>query len=476
MARYLIPKLYRENWVAAKDDIDLFVSLYISPSADQILHPTDEQAGFIEQAETGKYDELWMAGGNSAGKTWTGKFLATKWACYKLKPGKPYKSYQEFLNAPYNVLCTGPEQKQAMELWEKVEESFKKSPILKYKVKEITTGTRRRTHPAIVLKNGAIIDAIGLHDKGKHVEGEAYDLILINEPADVRHLLHVVEKVLTPRTWRRGGVIAGFGTPKGRGDYWLLWRRGQKKDVSGADNPFYDHHVFSCYVDSRSNPFANQDKIKRFLQSKNQDLIDERIRGRFTDTASLAFPDSLIEKIIDETLPEHIDKSSFRQYIHGVDFGRKDDYTVCVTFDATEEPYTMVNFYRKGGGIATWEEILNDLLTIYRQYGGDFIIDATSSAGDMQMEWLTDMGIPFYPYQFGGSPGRKIKLINNLQDFIARGLIRIPYIYQLREELHMYPRDMNDKKLETDCVMALALACYGLKEYRIVGVPQPYTR
>jgi phage terminase large subunit-like protein len=446
-----------------------------SPDPDQVLHPTKDQGNFIKEAETGNYDELWMAGGNSAGKTYTGKFMGAKWACFKIKPGKIWKSYEEFKNSPYSILCTGPEQKQAIELWEKIEESFKDSPFLKHKVAEITTGTRRRTHPTIVLKNGTTIDAIGLHDKGKHVEGEAYDLVLINEPADVRALLHCIEKVLTPRTWRRGGVIAGFGTPKGKKDYWLLWRQGQA-EINGLPNQFYNPRVYSCYVDSRDNPFADQEKISRFLESKNEELIEERVEGKFTDSGFAAFSDEELEAITDENLSDHIDKSSFRQYIHGVDFGRKGDYTVCITLDITHEPFTLVNFYRKGGGVATWEEILNDLLDISKEYGGDFVIDATAAAGDMQEEWLNDIGIPFYPYQFGGSPGRKIALVNNLQDFIGKKMLRIPYIDQLLEELRSYPRDLNDKGLETDCVMSLALAAYGAKEYRVIGIPEPYSR
>lgn len=472
MTRHLIPKLYKENWQKAKNDTRLFTSLYISPNADEVYYPTEDQLAFIKKAESGDVDELWMAGGNSAGKTWTGKFLGTKWACYKTKPLKPWESYSKYKNSPYNILCTGPEQKQAMELWEKVEASFKNSPFLKFKVESVTTGTRRRTHPCIKLKNGTIIDAIGLHDKGKHIEGEAYDLIMINEPADVRHLMHCVEKVLVPRTWRRGGIIAGFGTPKGKNEYWLLWRRGRKVFEDGGHNPYYDETVWSCYVDSRANKYADQGKIKKFINSKNEDLILERIEGKFTEAASLAFPDTAVEDITDEDLAEEIDPSSYRNYLTGVDFGRKEDYTVAMTFDITDEPFTMVNYYRKGGGIGTWEEIFSDLYSIYKKYGGDFIVDATASAGDMQTSWLTDMGIPYYPYQFGGSPAKKVALINNLQDFISRGRLRIPYIHQIREELHMYPRDMKDKGLETDCVMALALACWGLKNYRISGVPE----
>ena len=416
----------------------------------------------------------WVVTGNS-GKTFCLKFLATQWAVYKIKPSKKYKNAEDYRRSEYNILCTGPEQKQAMELWEKIEDSFRLSPFLRHKVKSVTTGTRRNTHPVITLKNGVNIEAIGLQDKGKHIEGQAYDLILINEPADARHLMEIFEKVLQPRTWRRGGAIIGVGTPKGKGDFYHLWKKGQLM-VGGQKNPDFDEKVYSCYVDSRDNPYADQESISRYLTTQNEAIISERIEGKFTDSDQLAFPDSQIESILDETLSEKIGYSSMREYIHGVDFGRKEDYTVCMTFDMTEEPYTLVNYYRKGGGVGTWEEIFNDLLNIYQEYQGDFVCDATAMGGDMQMEWLDDMGIPSIPFQYGGSAGKKISLINNLQRFISEKKIRLSVHYTIISELHGYPRDLNDKGLETDSVMALALACWGIKDYRINNIIEPYKR
>ena len=471
----LVPEVYKKYYKKGKTDIDIFTKVFISPDADHIMEPTESQKRFIDKAVSGDYKELWKAGGNSCGKTYAAKFLATQWTVYKIKPGKTYTDLNDFNNAEYNVLCTGPEQKQAMELWEKVEDSFRLSPFLRHKVSKVTTGTRRNTHPMIGLKNGVRIEAVGLHDKGKHVEGQAYDLILINEPADARHLMETFEKVLEPRTWRRGGVIIGVGTPKGKNDYYRLWSRGQLM-INGHKNPHFDETVYSCYVDSRDNPHADQASIQRYLGTQNEGLIKERVEGKFTDSEQLAFPDSQIEAIIDDKLSTKIGRSSMRQYIHGVDFGRKEDYTVCCTFDITNEPFVLVNYYRKGGGIGTWEEIFSDLLKIHQEYGGDFICDATAMGGDMQMEWLDDLGIPNIPFQYGGTKGKKIMLINNLQRFISEGKIRMPAHYELVQELHQYPRDLGDKGLQTDSVMALALACLGINEYRINSYPESYRR
>ena len=447
----------------------------MSEGKGKILRHTEEQLRFHKAMSSGKYDEGWLAGGNSAGKTWAAKFIGVHFANYKFKPKVIWDDYEKFLAAPYNILCTGPESKQAMELWEAIEEGFQKSPILRHKIEEIHTGTRRKVHPYIKLKNGTIIEAVGLHDKGKHIEGQAYDLILIQEPPDVRHLVHCYEKVLIPRTWRRGGMIIGVGTPKGKGEYYQLWRKGRKK-VGGKENSYYDYKVYSQYADSRSNQYANQEKINRYLETKNDELIQERIEGKFTDSSFSAFKDKDVEKVIDEQMIIGIDPSTNHEYLTGVDFGRKVDYTVCITWDVSVRPYRMVNYYRKGGGYISWAQIFDDILNIYKKYGGEFIVDATASSGDIQSEWLDDLEIPYIPYQFAGSPSKKVALINNLQDYISKGLFKMPDIAQVVEELHMYPGDLNDKGMETDCVMALALVAHGAKDYGPVGLPEPINR
>lgn len=471
-----LPDIYTNNYVPAEFDPSLFISTYISPDLHEPVQPTEEQLKFMNAMLSSDYAEGWFAGGNSSGKTWTARFMGVHWATYKIKPGKePYKNFDAFQSTPYSILCTGPESKQAMELWQHIEQAFRDSPILKYNVANVTTGSRRFTHPAIELTNGTTIEAVGLHDKGKHVEGQAYDLILINEPPDVRHLIHCFERVLLPRTWRRGGIVCGFGTPKGKGEYYNLWRRGQKK-LDNMDNKYFEERVYSQYADSRSNPYADQDMILQSIEGKNEDWVRERVEGRFTDSSFAAFKDTEIESCIDEKLADSIAPTTNHQYITGVDFGRKGDFTGAITWDVSVKPHLQVNVYRAGGGAVSWENIFEDLLKIFNRYGGEFIIDATGSGGDMQSTWLDDLNIPHIPFQFGGSPAKKVALINNLQNYINLKKFKMGIHEQLLEELRQYPADLEDKTIMTDMVMALALVAWGAKNYEPLGAVEFYSR
>lgn len=463
-----LPEIYEKSYVPAEFDPELFVSVFISPDISKPLTLTSEQLRFIKAIVSGNYDEGWFAGGNSSGKTWTAKFLATMFATYKIKPGKKgFSDVEEYKRTPYNILCTGPESKQAMELWEHIEKAFKDSPILNQNVIEIHTGTRRNIHPYIKLRNNVIIEAVGLHDKGKHVEGQAYDLILINEPPDVRHLTHCFEKVLFPRTWRRGGIICGFGTPKGKGEYFTLWRRGQEI-LDDLPNKYFEPRVYSQYSDARTNQFADQETILKGMSNKSEDWVKERVEGRFTDSNASAFKDTDFEMCIDTNLKESIAPSSNHQYITGVDFGRIGDFTAAITWDVSVFPHVQVNSYRAGGGALTWENIVRDLLNIYKKYKCEFVCDSTGMAGDMQQEWLEDLGIPYIPFTFSG-PTKKVKLINNLQDYVEKRSFRMPFIEQLVEEIRLYPANMDDKDIQTDMLMALALTAWGARNYEPLG-------
>lgn len=460
-----LPEIFEKNWIPSENNPELFVSVFASPDFNKPMGLTEPQLKFIKAMLSGNYLEGWFAGGNSAGKTWAAKFMAMMFGCHKIRPGKKkFATMEEYSMAPYNILCTGPENKQALELLIAIEDGFKNSPLLMHKVVEVRSGTKKEIHPYIRLDNGVKIEAIGLHEKGKHIEGQAYDLVLINEPADAKHLIECWERVLFPRTWRRGGLICGFGTPKGKGEYYNLWRRGQEF-LDDLPNQYYEPQVYSQYADSRTNKFADQDTIVRALDGKSEEYIRERVEGRFTDNTAAALKDSDIDMVIDTELKNPIAPSTYHQYIHGVDFGRLGDYTAIITWDVSVIPHIQVNTYRAGGGAVSWENIFEDLMKIYRRYGGELIVDATGMGADMQMEWLNDLGIPYIPYQFAGSPGKKIALVNNLQDFVEKRKFRMPYDEQLLEEMRIYPANMDDKSIPTDMFFALALVAWGARNY-----------
>ncbi len=469
---------YAKYFKLGKDDPEIFISKIVSPAhwrnpitgQEEEMRPNGPQLKWLKNSIM-PYNVF--AAGNSSGKSFGSAFKAVWFANYKKKPGKNYGSYAEFISQPYKVLLSGPESKQAMSLFEQVEFLLKNSPYLSQKIVSITTGTKRDPHACIDLDNGASIHAISTKNKGKHIESGDFDLIIFDEPADEPHLSYVIDKVLVPRMFRRGGVLDLVGTPKDSPEFLDWYRKG-----CSSEDEFYDpryvepESYYSQNASSFENPFADQEKIQQYASTKNEDIIQERLYGKFVNFSDSAFPETVIHACLNPELPVHIEPSDGRIYVTGVDFGRKNDFTVAVTLDVTEFPFTVVDFGRWGGGNVSWEFIFNQLYSIFEKYRSEFFVDATSSGGDMQVEWLNGMGV-FYK-QFIYTPAKKVILINNLQDMMARSRVRFGLIPELKDELRFYPRSLEDKHFDTDCVMGLALACLRAKDFGNVSEPYEY--
>lgn len=469
---------YGENFFLGEEDPEIFVRKLVSPSNwinpltgnVEEMRPNGPQLQWMRNSNKAK--NIWAAG-NSTGKSFGSAFKANWFAIYKKKPGRHWESLEAYLQAPYKVLLTGPESKQAMSLFEQVEFQLRNSTFLSMMIVNITMGTKRDPHARIELSNGTTIHAVSTKGKGVHIESGDYDLIVFDEPADEPHLNFVIDKVLEPRMFRRGGILDLVGTPKGNPQFYDYYVMGASPKDEYYDPQRYDKvHFYSQNNSSDENPFADQSSISIYKDSKDPKMVEERIKGKFVSFSDVAFTQEMIENVIDYDMQEEYKPSTNRVYVTGVDFGRKNDFTVAFTLDVTERPYKMMHFGRWGGGVVSWQFIFNELYGIFKTYNSEFLVDATSSGGDMQCEWLNELGIFYKPYVY--TPGTKVKLINNLQDAMSQKLFRVAPIQALKEELRFYPRDLDDKKVPTDCVMALALAVLKAKEYGSVGEPYDY--
>lgn len=469
---------YKKYFKQGMDDPEIFVSKILSPAqwrnpvtgVEEEMRPNAAQLRWLK----GSWHDynIWAAG-NSAGKSFGSAFKACWYATYKKKLGKKYKSYEEFITQPYKVLLTGPESKQAMALFEQVEFLLENSPYMNQKILNITMGTKRDPHSRIELDNGVSIHAISTKGKGKHIESGDYDIIIFDEPEDEPHLQYCIDKVLVPRMFRRGGILDLVGTPKDSPQYLDQYRKGAGPEDEYHDPRYYEPDSYwSMNSSSFENPFADQQKISKYSKTKDEKVIRERLMGKFESFSESAFPENVIHQCLDPDMPTYIEPSNNRKYITGVDFGRKNDYTVAITIDVTENPWTVVHFGRWGGGNVSWEFIFNQLYNIFTEYKSDFMVDATSAGGDMQVEWLRNLGV--YYQEFIYSPAKKVILINNLQDAMARGKVKFGMFPELREELRYYPRNLDDKAFDTDCVMSLALACLKAKVFGDVGGAYDY--
>ena len=196
----------------------------------------------------------------------------------------------------------------------------------------------------------------------------------------------------------------------------------------------------------------------------------------------------------------------------GVDFARQTDYTVIYTIDTRTLPAKVV--YYKRLNRVPWSSIYAEIGKAAWLFGKNILCDGTGPGGDVSMDRLTSSvycpkhhrilesgavctkdgqvldcrrenqhrSEPTYislascdAYHFTG-PSKK-ELVEHLRNILSVGYyagieeefgwLKCPPIPQLEEELTFYTWD--DKRLTTDSIFALALACWsGLED-----IPRP---
>ena len=195
-----------------------------------------------------------------------------------------------------------------------------------------------------------------------------------------------------------------------------------------------------------------------------------------------------------------------QRFASGIDFARQTDFTVIFTLDISVRPCRVV-YYRRLNRVP-WESIYREVGRVAAIFGESILADSTGMAGDVIMDALdsrwycpihdrtvqkesglcrdrnhdaltnpkcdprrfVNLGcVDGYPF----STGSKKNLIEHLRNTLDVGYLsgsdepfgwlRSPPIVQLEEELAFYAWD--DKGLDTDTVMALALAAWqGLED------------
>lgn len=347
---------------------------------------------------------------------------------------------------------------------------------------------RSSPFPHIVFANGAVMHCRSAHDDGKYIDGHRYMYLSIDEAGWITNLRHLMTNVILMRL-AGGGEIDLIGTPKGYNDLYFYFERGQR-GISG-----YYSQRGSIY----DNPFLPEDDIKMrdsLLASADPKVRRQVLEGEFVDFTGLAFTRDQRDNAFDPTLSETTPFREGHRYVSAWDLGRTTDFTVGIVLDITTRPWHLVSYTRLNR--VSWEEIYATIDRVAKRYHCSYsVIDATGPQGDVIEEELSKRGIMVYGYK-SSTKVLKVQLINNLQtaldegrkavDFVTErdengkemvipvlqepgtgwGLLRLPTITQLMDEMGVYSLDDKDIPF-TDSVMSLALAAQAAYEAEGVG-------
>jgi hypothetical protein len=294
---------------------------------------------------------------------------------------------------------------------------------------------------------------------GKDMYGWSYD-----EGGFDPHMEFVVDEVLHMRRMSTGGQgwIIGTST-EGLTAFADRWEEGN------PEAPDRKPDSFSMRMSTRENIGygIDQTMFDRIVAAMPPDLIPQNIDGYFIQGTHAFFSAAAVDAMFDATLPETEPAQKGANYVQGVDPALTFDSTWSVVLKRPAAPALpsvgvlagRVRGRSTGPTIAALATNNHHAYNVPGLSGCVTGIDATGFGGKMFMDLLYIK--PVRAVEFGGTRGKKLKLLNTLKAAIEKGLLRFPRSgpwLQLRRQLLGYRLD--DKGLETDAVMALAVAVW----------------
>jgi hypothetical protein len=308
-------------------------------------------------------------------------------------------------------------------------------------------------------------------DNAKAVQGTPKFLITFDEAGRQKNFLNLMGAHVNPRTLDTGGMIATATTPDvdTGTDYETWWKKGD------PDNYFSDPLFYSSRGKIRDNPYVTEEMIQKLIAGTPDYLLPQVLDGEFVQGSEAFFLKPGIDKcFFEEMKPAHL-REDKGYYIIGCDLAvvKGGDRSVFTVWDATKRPFRVLEMVEPKAGTPHPDLIakMKELLEFYngewldpdhhvvRRSEAILIYDSTGMGGKM---FRTDMST-LYPrprgYDFGGTSKKKLEILTSLRLLLDKGQIQIPGSFgALRQELKDYKRV--DAKLETDSVMAMALAAY----------------
>ena len=432
-----------------------------------------------ERDDTGyrpRYITTVVSAGNRAGKTLAMAVVCLHHALYKLGLASPEasdpQSYKRWSDTPYEWYHVGIQQETAELVFREIEtllggshpaQKGRGCAIIKELGKVIDTQKRYRGEYAWVKFNpvvgGASIHFRTTQDRAKALLGKDMNGISFDEAAFEPHLLMIYQEVLNLRRLSTGGPLHFIGTPsEGINDYAELWEKGN------LENPARDEKFISFRLSTRDNIGygLTQENFDDVVRQQAEYLIPQNIDGFFIEARDAFFWSQSVLALY-KVLDDDVKPIRNHRYIQGVDPGISHDATWAITLDITERNKIRGVRIRKRGGKQSISAVVNMVREGHLLYSQDgafctTIVDSTGLGGRLFQQEFS-MIRPLRGFDFGGTKAKKVELLNDLKAVIDKGQLELPMggpWDELRRQLLIYKLD--DKKLEQDAVMALAIA------------------
>lgn len=301
-------------------------------------------------------------------------------------------------------------------------------------------------------------------DKGVGLLGKDMHGISMDEAGFELYLLTLYQEVLNLRRLSTGGPLHFIGTPTEASiAYRDLWEAGN------PSNPNRDPQFRSFRLSTRDNVGYGIDAtaFDAIVRQQDEYLIPQNIDGFFIEARDAYFNADKVEAMFTRELPPESPPLRGHRYHQGTDPGISSDATWTAVLDGTDRKNIIGVRAARKGGRQTIQSVVNMVRECHLLYSQDHAfcrttIDDTAMGGKLYRQEFSVIK-PLRSFDFGGSKSRKLGLLSDLKAVIDRGEMSLPRggaWDELRRQLLGYRLD--DKKIETDGVMALALAVHDI--------------
>jgi hypothetical protein len=281
--------------------------------------------------------------------------------------------------------------------------------------------------------------------------GEGLDWVIVDEAARLKP--SIWEGHLTQRLIDKKGWALLISTPRGKGYFYDLFRRGQHGN---------DAEYASWNYPSRTNPHLDEAVIEAERARVPERVFRQEFEAEFLEGAGQVF-----RNVRDLATGTFEDPVPGARYYAGLDLAKVEDFTVLAILNSNHQLVFVDRFHR-----LDWAIQVNRVKASLDRYGGPKVYVDSTGAGEPVFETLRRAGVRAEAYPF--TQKSKAALIDNLSLLFEQRLLVLPgpdlwpegidelesFEYSVTESGNVRtgaPTGQHD-----DCVLALALAAWPL--------------
>ncbi len=278
--------------------------------------------------------------------------------------------------------------------------------------------------------------------------GEGLDWVIVDEAARLKPSIwegHLSQRLLDKQGW-----ALLISTPKGKGWFYDLYRRGQGQD------PDYQ----SWNYPSKTNPYLDAEAIE-----EERTRLPERVFREQYEAAFLEGSGSVFRYVRECAVGEFAEPVPDAKYYGGLDLAKVEDFTVLVIMDRDMKVVHVDRFNRLDWGIQ-----VERVKAATDRYNHARVNVDTTGAGEPVYENLRRAGIHCDAYPL--TARSKAALIDNLAIRFERKLLTLPrpqlwpegideieaFEFSVTEAGHV--RTSAPSGMHDDCVLALGLSAW----------------